>query len=393
MKRIQPTIIFLAISFVGFGQSFDSFMQSVKQNNPRIIALQKWLEAEETKAKTGIYPNNPEVSYYHLWGNPDFIGNQRELEIAQSFKLPGYYTSKSEVQNLHFQQKQALVEKEKREILHNARTTWFKLVWLLKKEALLKARIEDAGKLIEIMQEGFTVGEISKPAFDKARIYAINIQTEWQKVQSEIEVQNHYLRQLSGNNAIEDLVFLYPVDWQVPLLDSLLSSLSENNPDLVIARLGVLQAIKEVKHQKMSSLPSFEAGYKSETILDQKLQGFHVGISIPLWQNTNSVKLAKLQTEWSKANLTQHESEAKIVVSGLYYEMIALKTNYEQMKAIIGDDGISRSNLELLRSGHITFAEYLVDANFVWEMQSHFLQTENAYYELLSRLKIFEQME
>jgi outer membrane protein, heavy metal efflux system len=41
-------------------------------------------------------------------GQPDAIGNQQELEITQSFKLPGYYTSKSAVQKLNFQQKQAL---------------------------------------------------------------------------------------------------------------------------------------------------------------------------------------------------------------------------------------------------------------------------------------------
>lgn len=389
MKRINLTILFLVISFGGFGQSFDSFMQSVEQNNPRLIALQKWLEAEETKAKTGIYPNNPEVSYYHLWGNSDIIGNQQELEISQSFKLPGYYTSKSDVQKLNFQQKQALAEREKREILHTARTSWFNLVWLHKKEALLKARIEDAGKLVAIMQEGLTGGEISKPAFDKARIYAIGIQTQWQKVKSEIEVQNHYLRQLSGNNAIEGLVFEYPLDWNVPLLDSLVSGLSETNPDLVIARLGIRQAISEVKHQRMNSLPSFEAGYKSETILDQKLQGFHAGISIPLWQNTNSVKHAKLQSDWSKANLSQQESEVKMQVSGLISEIVALKNNYDQMRQIIEEETVSLSSLELLQSGQISFTEYLVDTGLIWEMQNHFLQTENAYYELLSKLKTF----
>ena len=121
-------ILFLAISLLGFSQSLDNFLQNIEQNNPRLIALQKWLKAEETKAKTGIYPDNPEVSYNHLWGNPDVIGNQQELEITQSFKLPGYYTSKSAVQKLNFQQKQSLAEKEKREVLHTARTAWFNLV-------------------------------------------------------------------------------------------------------------------------------------------------------------------------------------------------------------------------------------------------------------------------
>lgn len=390
MKKITSTLLFVAISFVGFGQSFDSFLENVEQHNPRLIALQKWLKAEETKAKTGIYPDNPEVSYNHLWGNPDAIGNQQELEITQSLKLPGYYISKSAVQRLNYQQKQALAEREKREILYTARTAWFNLVWLHKKEALLKTRNEDAKKLVIIMQEGFIGGEITKPEFDRARIYTIGVQSEWQKVQSKIEVQNQYLRHLAGDNSIEGLIFEYPLGWEYPPLDSLLANLSESHPVLVMAQLGIQQAENEVKQQKMNSLPSIEAGYKSETILDQKLKGFHAGISIPLWQNTNSVKHAKLQTEWSRANLSQQESEVKMLVAGVYYEMVALKTNYEQMKTVIGEEGISKSSFELLNSGHISFAEYLVDANFIWEIQNQFLQTENAYFEMLSRLKTFE---
>ena len=390
MNKITSTILFLAISFVGFGQSFDSFIQSIEQNNPRLTALQKWLEAEETKAKTGIYPDNPEVSYSYLWGNTEAFGNQRELEIYQSFKLPGYYTSKSAVQKLNFRQKQALAEKEKREILHAARSAWFNLVWLHKKEALLKTRKEDAEKLVAIMQEGFEGGEISKPALYKARIYNIGVQSKWQIVQSEIEVQNQYLLQLSGNKAVEGLAFEYPLHWEVPVLDSLLSKLSENHPDLVMAQYVIQQAENEVTHQRMNSLPSFKAGYKSETILDQKLQGFHAGISIPLWQNKNSVKHAKLQTEWSRANLSQHESEVKMQVSGLYYEILALDKNYKQMRQIMEEETVSGSSLELLHAGQISFTDYLVDTELIWDTQSQFLRNENAYFELLSRLKTFE---
>ncbi|MFO7614697.1 MAG: TolC family protein [Bacteroidales bacterium] len=390
MKKLYYIILLLSVSFVGFGQSFDSFMQSIEQNNPRLITLQKWLEAEETKAKTGIYPDNPEVSYNYLWGNSDALGNQQELEITQTFKLPGYYTSKSAVQKLNFQQKQALAEKEKREILHTARTAWFNLVWLHKKEALLIIRKEDAEKLVAIMQEGFDGGEISKPAFDRARIYAMGVQTEWQKVQSEIEVQNLYLRQLNGDNSISSLVFEYPMDWVLPVLDSLLANLPENNPDLVMAQLGIQQSENEVKQQRMNSLPSFEAGYKLETILDHKLQGFHAGISIPLWKNTNSVKYAQLQTEWSKVNLTQQESEVKMLVSGLYYEIIALDKNYDQMRQIMDEETVSGSSLELLHSGQISFTEYLVDNELIWDTQSQFLVIENAYFTLLSKLKTFE---
>lgn len=387
MNKLISIMLFLTVSYAGFGQTFDSFLQSVEQNNSRLIALQKWLKAEETKAKTGIYPDNPKVNYSYLFGNPEAIGNQQELEITQSFKLPGYYTSRSAVQELGFQQKQALADKEKREIMHAARTAYFNLVWLHKKEALLKGRKADAEKLVTILKEGFEGGEISKPVYDKARIYAIGVQTEWQKVQTEIEVQDQFLQQLNGGNSMEGLRYDYPLYWELPVLDSLLANLSERNPDLVMAKLTIQQSEKEIKNQRMNSLPSFEAGYKSETILDQKLQGFHAGISIPLWQNKNSVKYAKLQTETSKANFSQQESEMKTKVSVLYFEAKALKNSYEQMKLIMDEETVSGSSLELLQSGQITFSEYIVEMGMIIETVLGYYQHESDYYASLSLLK------
>ena len=388
--KLKYTILFLVVSIVAFGQSLEDFTQSVEQNNPRLIALQKWLEAEETLAKTGVYPDNPKLSYNYLFGNPDALGNQQELEITQSFKLPGYYTSKAAVQKLDFQKKQALAEKEKREILHLARSTYFNLVMLRKKETFLKTRNDDAIKLVALIKEGFEGGEISKPAYDKARIYAIGVRTEFQKTQSEIEVQSQYLIQFNGGNSVGGLAFDYPVEWELPVLDSLLSNLQNTNPDLVLAQLGIQQSEKQIKNQRMNSLPSFEIGYKSETILDQNLRGVHAGISIPLWQNKNTVKYAKLSAETSKANFSQKESEMKTKVSALYYEVRALKSSYEQMKQILDEEGVSESSMELLKSGQISFTEYLVDVDMVWQTQSMFLQNENSYFEQLSKLKIFE---
>ncbi|MGV8830209.1 MAG: TolC family protein [Breznakibacter sp.] len=387
MKRLIYTILCLSVTFAGFTQNLEDFIQSVEQNNPRLMALQKWLEAEAALAKTGIYPDNPEVSYNYLWGSPETIGNQKELEITQSFNLPGFYTSKSDIQKLNYQQKQLLAEKEKQEVLHEARATFFSLAWLHKKEALLKHRKEDADKLLVLMKAGFDGGEISKPVYDKIRIYAIGVQSDHQRLLSEIKVQQQYLQQLSGDTPIDGFSFDYPLDWKLPELDTLLANLTERNPDLVRAGLNIQQFEKEVKHQRMTNLPSFKAGYVSETILDQKLRGFHAGISIPLWQNKNTVKFAKLQTEASKADFAQKESELKAKISTLYLEANALEDSYEQMKVIMDEEGISGSSIELLQSGQISFADYLSEMEMITSNWLRYFDCQRDYFFKLSALK------
>ncbi|MCT4586854.1 MAG: TolC family protein [Carboxylicivirga sp.] len=390
MKTLFNIILLVCISSPGYSQAFEGLMQNIEQNNPRIKTLQKWLEAEEVYSKTGIYPNNPSLSYNYLFGNQDNIGDQKEFEITQSFQLPGYYTSKAELHKLGFKQKQALAEKERRAILHSARILYFNLAWLQKSKALLDKRLEDAENLVSIMKEGFEGGEVSKPVYDKARIYAVGVKSQKQTLISQINVYSEQLKQQNGGVAIEGLNYEYPVNWSLPALDTLLANLSGTNPDLLIAQLDLKESETNIKNSRLESWPSFELGYKSETILNQKLQGVNAGITIPLWQNNNKVKHAKLQSEWSKLNLSQEESEVKTRAKTLYYEVLALKASYEEMKAIMDEEQFSVSNLELLKAGQISFSEYLVDADLIWESQSQYLDNEKTYFNVLSQLKTME---
>lgn len=389
MKMHFITILFFIGISNGFGQSLDEFLNAVEQNNPKLAAMQKWLEAEEVRAKTAIYPENPEVRFNYLWGNAHVAGNQQELEITQSFKLPGYYMAKANVQKLDYAQSVIVVEKEKQEILHQARTSWFRLVRLKKQAILLTVRRNDVAKLTMLMEEGFKTGEVSKPAFDKARIYALSIQSAWQKNQYETELQLQTLSRLSGISFGGQEVLEYPADWEFPDRDSLLAALTEKNPALTAARLAVEQSDVVLKQRRMSSFPTFEAGYKSESVLKQKLRGFHAGISIPLWQQTNDVKQARLQSMWTQAQLLQLHSELQSQALALFAEAAMTRTTYEQMRQILQDESVTEGGLELLRSGQVSFAEYLVDQELVWEAQIEMLQQEFQYYELLSKLKMF----
>ena len=49
----------------------------------------------------------------------------------------------------------------------------------------------------------------------------------------------------------------------------------------------------QIKLSKALSLPKFELGYHYQGILGQTYNGIHTGISIPLWENKNTVKAMK----------------------------------------------------------------------------------------------------
>jgi hypothetical protein len=57
------------------------------------------------------------------------------------------------------------------------------------------------------------------------------------------------------------------------------------------------------------------------------------------------------------------------------------------MKAMMDDEQISGTNLDLLEAGQISFTEYFVDSEFIWEVLNDFFAVENAYFVGLSKLK------
>jgi hypothetical protein len=65
-------------------------------------------------------------------------------------------------------------------------------------------------------------------------------------------------------------------------------------------------------------LPKFKAGYYSEVVTGLRYQGIQTGISIPLWQNINSVKTADYQMKVATAELDQMKSQETARIVSLF---------------------------------------------------------------------------
>ena len=152
MNKTIYVLAFILISKSGFSQVPDSLLKSIEVNNPMIKASVKWLEYERIRSRTGIYPDNPDVSYNYVWGSPDAIGNQRELEITQEIRFPGYYFARSSMQKIEFGQSEIIVEKTINEILFKAKNEIVTLIWLTKKELTLSKKLKESSDLFVMMQ-------------------------------------------------------------------------------------------------------------------------------------------------------------------------------------------------------------------------------------------------
>jgi outer membrane protein TolC len=388
MNKTLYLILFIMISRVGYSQGPDSLLSSIEVNNPMIKASLKWLESEEYRAKTGIYPDNPDISYNYLWGNTDATGNQQELEITQKFRFPGYYFARSSMQKMEFGHSEVMVEKVIDEVLFKAQNEIITLTWLTKKEIALSRKLKESSDLLALMQQGYERKEFSKPALDKVRIYHLNNQTEMARLKSEVLVHNEILQQLNGGIPVNFIFDDYAIPVILPPLDSLQLKLMEFNPDIRIANLNKDLSGEKIKVENMNRLPVFEAGYKGETVLNQRLQGIHAGISIPLWENKNKVKQAKIEENWTQLNYDQVVSEIISGFKAAYSNAQAVLQNYLNIKEIAADPSLSESTFLLLKAGEISFPEYLSEVQLIFENQLNFLEVERDYFIILNKITL-----
>jgi hypothetical protein len=214
----------------------------------------------------------------------------------------------------------------------------------------------------------------------------INLRNELQQTKTDVAVYKNLLQQMNGDKPLPDISFDYPANWHLPAMDSILSDVPNKNLEIQIARAFAEENELNVKMERKNSLPEMQAAYKHESFLNQKLNGVHAGVTIPLWQNKNTVKQAKLEALWSQASAQQVESRINAEVLAQYNSLKTALDNYLELKDILGEEQVSENTLDLLQASQISFPEYLMEMQFIFESQDKYLELECDYFSLMSEL-------
>jgi hypothetical protein len=162
--------------------------------------------------------------------------------------------------------------------------------------------------------------------------------------------------------------------------------MQSKSPELQYVQKEILLGKQEEKLTRAMNLPKFSAGYMSEKTSDEHFQGVMVGISIPLWENKNTVKRIKAQTIASG----QLEYDTKI---RLYNQMKERYNKARSLQAILADyrETLSSVNssallLKALETGEISLIEYMMELSVYYDTVDNILQTERDLQSLVADL-------
>ncbi|MFZ4707521.1 MAG: TolC family protein [Bacteroidales bacterium] len=370
--------------------SVDSVLSNIERNNTTLSALRNRVEAEKFKNQTGIYLQNPEIGFNYLWGNPTTMGNRTDINIKQSFDFPTAYGYRRQIADSRNLQSGLEYQQQRKDILYDARLLCTGIIYANALDEEYSKRLTHAQNLAAAYQTLFEKGQVSILEHNKAQLNLLNIRKEVERRAIE---RTAYLKQLSALNgglAVElnqssFLVCVLPADF-----DQWYSNAEKSNPTLQWLKQEIEVNMQQEKLNRALSLPKASAGYMSEKIVGEHFQGVSLGVSIPLWENKNTVKYAQAQT----IALQSIEVDRKLQFYNqlkIQYEKAASlqKTAFEYRQLLE-----SSNNAVLLKKaldkGEITLINYLMEVSFTYSAMDNLLESE---YELNKALSFLAQFE
>ena len=355
----------------------DSILVQIEMNNTTLSAMRKSVDAEKIGNKAGIYLQNPEVGFNYLWSDPTSVGNRTDINVRQSFDFPTAYGIRRQISEFRNTQTEIDYQKQRKKILLDARLLCVEIIYTNARIEVLQDRMIHAEQLADAYRQMYERGEVSILEHNKAQLNLLNIRKELETFKVE---QNTYLKQLSAMNGGQPVVFTIskmslpglPADF-----DQWYKQVEQANPGLLWLGQEIEISRHEAKLNRALSLPKTSAGYMSENRTGEHFQGITAGVSIPLWENKNTVKYAEAKSLALNSVVSDYKLQFYNQLRIQYERAASLQNTVNEYRQSLQ----MYENAELLKKaldkGEISLLNYLMELSLAYISIDKFLVAEN----------------
>lgn len=338
--------------------SFSALLDTVALNNKSLSAARQLAESQKLSAKTGIYLDNPTVTYDRL---SNTTGNYSEMVISQSFDFPSSYVHKSKIAGLYSLQADEQLRMVKLDVLTSFAQVYSEMVYINRRISLLSKRLEMSQKLLVGVEKRLTLGDANVFETNRVKSELAKAQNEFQLAESRRKTLQLSLIEFNGGKIIAVSDTLYPVLMEFQVNDSTVATLITNSPIVKQWEARTQVAERNVDLQKSLSLPKLEIGYRQDITTGQTFDGFRAGVTIPLFENKNMVRSAKANylytTEATDASRLEVQNNLKQYIE----EYKALQNSALQMNEIFGTINTPELLMRAYNAGQISYMEFFTE--------------------------------
>jgi outer membrane protein, heavy metal efflux system len=366
----------------------DRILQEVEKNNTTLAAIRTQVEAEKTGNRAGIFLHNPELDLY-LLNNRDEQLQRTNFHLVQPFDFPTLLGRRSQLSRALNQQLDYEYLQYRQEVLLEAHQLVIDLIYLNALGRELEIRLEHAANIARSYEAMLNAGEVNILEHNKAQINLFNSRKASELNAVERASLLARLKVLNGGTGLEVIEREFPV----PLIPGEFVAWFEEaapvNPFLLGAAQQIAISRQEERLARAAWLPSFSAGYMMEALPTERFSGFGMGISIPLWENRNTVKYARLRTEAMQQRQNDIETRYLSQLLGMYEQAKSLQElslNYRSMLQTLDN---SELLLKALEAGQISLIEYMLELGFYYEAVNMMLETDRQLHKVLAAMQQF----
>ncbi|PIQ24627.1 MAG: transporter [Bacteroidetes bacterium CG18_big_fil_WC_8_21_14_2_50_41_14] len=387
MKKIIIALISLTAFQINLSaqSNIDSVLAQIERNNTTLAALQKRADADKIGNKTGNYLQNPEIEFNYLWGN-EVTGNRTDFSAKQTFDFPTAYRYKNQISNIKNEQVELEYQKQRKELLLNARLICYDLIYTNALKLELTNRLNHAQSIADAYKSKFDIGETNRLEYNKAQLNWLNLSKTMESLTIEQEALQAELTRLNGGALItftesDFQAIILPVDFEQWYVQA-----EQSNPLLNWLKKEVELTQKQISLNKALSMPKFQAGYMSESVIGQDFKGITVGLSIPLWENKNTVKYAKADALALENTAADNKIQLYSHLKMLHTKAISLQKSANDYKSKLE----AFNNSELLRKaldkGEISLINYMLELSIYYESVNKLLELERDMNKAIAEL-------
>ena len=367
--------------------SIDQVLKSIETNNKSLQANTKMTDAQKLDAQTGKFLANPTFEWEQMWGNRNNPGSEYSFTAKQSLDFPTTYANKNKLAALKANTIGFQAAAYRQQLLLNAKQTCIEIIYLRKQKSLLDKRLANAETMFAHNKKRFESGDANQLELNKIQLELLNAQNQSRLNKTALTAAEEQLRNLNGGGPIPFDATNYPEGEDLIDFEQLQTAFMENDPNLKSLTGDQEIANREVKLNRSLTLPKFDVGYKrTASSGNVASNGFVVGVSIPLFENKNTVKKAKAQAEFATASLADNQLNLKTNLRQLYQQAEALQISRADYAKVLEQ----QRNIELLNkalnAGQISVIDYFTELTTIYDSHQSYLDVEKEYHSILAQL-------
>ena len=356
---------------IAFADNIGDVLKQVAANNLTLQALAHDNQADVLDIKASNSIGGPSVEYSPFFTKGYSGVAESELVVSQEIDFPTKYAARNKQAKMQHTVGEQLLAKQRRDILLQAQLLSIDLIRLNQTLSMLHERLANSETLLQMYQKRMDAGDANALELNKVKLDCMEVRTLVNEAQGERTSLLQQLKQLNGGKPIDVTDTVLPEYPQITNFESYRALALASDADVAVAQTALRAADMNLKLQKNEWLPNISFGYRRNTEHGEGINGFLVGVSFPLYSNSNNVKAARQRRESAELQVLQAQNEAEA----------SMRTNYEQLQGLQqvidhSDVKLLQESLDLfakaLQQGEITALVYYVEINSIYEkLQRH----------------------